>query len=116
VPVLQAFAGIPVRDYGALLGWYERLFGRPADFHPHDTEAVWQTSDSGWVYVVRDPARAGNALVTLIVDDLDERLAGLADRGVVAGPVEPVGPNMRKADVTDPEGNRISFAQEIGGG
>jgi hypothetical protein len=114
VAVLQAFAGVPVRDYPSLLGWYERLFGRPADFHPHDTEAVWQTSETGWVYVVRDPGRAGSALVTLIVDDLDERLAGLAARDIDAGRPEPVGPNMRKVDVEDPEGNRISFAQATG--
>ena len=38
----HVFAGVAVRDFGAALPFYERLLGRAADFHPHDTEAMWQ--------------------------------------------------------------------------
>ena len=34
-----------------------------------------------WVYVVEDSERAGRGLLTVIVDDLDAQLAGLAQRG-----------------------------------
>jgi len=30
------FAGIPVRDFTAALGWYERLFGAAPSSFPHD--------------------------------------------------------------------------------
>ena len=74
-PVL--FAGVPVADYPAARGWYERLFGRGPDMVPNQTEVVWQVAEGGWVYVVADAERAGRALVTVIVDDLDGLLAGL---------------------------------------
>jgi predicted enzyme related to lactoylglutathione lyase len=104
------FAGVPVADFEAARAWYERLFGRPADVVPHETEVMWQAAEAGWVYVVRDPERAGHALLTLMVDDLDARLAGLSALGLGFGPPEPVG-GGRKAQISDPDGNRISLAE-----
>jgi predicted enzyme related to lactoylglutathione lyase len=63
------------------------------------------------MYVVADAGRAGSALNTLLVDDLDAFLAGLAERGVVAGPVETVGDGVRATVVTDPDGNRLQVGQ-----
>ena len=105
------FGGIPVADYRAGREWYEAFFGREPDLVPHDTEAAWQLTDGGWVYVVADAPRAGGGLVTLLVDDLDERLAALAGRGIEAGPVETLGSGARKAVVTDPDGNEIGLGQ-----
>jgi predicted enzyme related to lactoylglutathione lyase len=102
---------VPVAGLDAALVWYERLFGRPPDMRPHPGEACWRASGDGWVYVIEDANRAGHGLLTLIVEDLDAVLAGLAARGVEAGPVEPVGDHGRKAALDDPEGNRVSFAQ-----
>jgi hypothetical protein len=42
---------------------------------PNDDEAAWQLTGGGWLYVLRDADRAGRAVVTLLVDDPDERLA-----------------------------------------
>lgn len=104
------FAGIPVTGRAAF-GWYEHIFGRPADRHPHDDEAVWQLTDSGLVYVVVDPQRAGNALVTIIVDDLDSAVAELAERGIAVGEVAILSNGVRSVAVVDPDGNRIAFGQ-----
>ncbi len=109
--ITTVFAGIPVSDYHAARAWYERLFGRPADMLPHDTEAVWHLSETGLVYVVANRDRAGTALLTLIVDDLDGLVAELAGRGLTAGEPYAVGSAARKADISDPEGNLISFAE-----
>src|SRR4051794_15300742 len=98
------FAGIAVADYAAAIAWYERLFGRPPDVVVKEDEAMWQVAEAGWIYVVADGARAGNGLVTVLIDDLDARLGELAQRGVSAGPVETVGGGVRRAAVTDPEG------------
>jgi predicted enzyme related to lactoylglutathione lyase len=103
-----------VADYEAALPWYERLFGGPADFFPHSTEAVWRAAGNGWVYVVEDPERAGRALLTLLVDDLDEQLAGLAERGLEPGPIDTLPGKVRRAAIADPDGNRISFGQPAG--
>ena len=107
----ELFAGVPVRDRDAAFVWYERVLGAAPDFHPHDEEAVWRVA-GGWIYVVVDGERAGNALVTVLVDDLDTQLEALAVRGIDAGPVELLaGGRTRRAVVVDPDGNRIAFGQ-----
>jgi catechol 2,3-dioxygenase-like lactoylglutathione lyase family enzyme len=108
---VELFAGIPVADFEQALDWYERLFAKPPDMRPHDREAVWNLTDHAWVYVVEDRERAGSGLVTLMVDDLDERVAALADRGIVAGPVESINEQTRSTDLLDPDGNRLQLGQ-----
>jgi catechol 2,3-dioxygenase-like lactoylglutathione lyase family enzyme len=105
------FAGVPVADFAAARAWYERLLGRPPDLVPHETEVAWQLAEAGWIYVVLDAQRAGRALVTLIVEDLDGRLGDMGARGVACGPVETLGSGVRRAEVADPEGNRIAFGE-----
>ncbi len=113
--VSHVFAGVPVADYEAALAWYERLMGRPPDGVPNDREAVWQLAESGLIYVVADAQRAGGALVTLIVPDLDAKLAELAERGLMPEAIEELPGAGRKAAITDPEGNTISLAELSGG-
>lgn len=110
------FAGVPVADYSAALAWYTRLMGRDPDFLPDEQEAVWQVVESGWIYVIGDPGRAGRALITLMVDDLDRQLAELEARGVVVGGIETQPGMYRLAEITDPEGNKIRFGQALGPG
>lgn len=110
MPITHVFAGIAVADYDGLRTWYERLFGRAPDMLPNDREAVWHVAEAGLVYVVADADHAGNAVLTLIVDELDDHLAGLAERGLVPAEVEVMPGVGRKAVFTDPEGNTIAFA------
>jgi hypothetical protein len=58
------FAGVGTADYDSALPWYERLLGCPPDLIPHETEAAWQLAEAGWMYLVADPDRAGEALLT----------------------------------------------------
>lgn len=109
------FAGVPVADYGAALVWYSRLFGRAPDVDVHATEAMWQISAGGWLYVVADASRAGHALVTVLVSDLDGWLAGLAERGITHAPIESAPGLYRKAAILDPDGNMISFGVSVQG-
>jgi hypothetical protein len=106
----ELFAGVAVRDRDVAFGWYERLLGAAPDFHPHEDEAVWRVA-GGWIYVVADAGRAGHALVTVLVDDLDAQLAALAGRGIPVARVESYGSGARKAVVVDPDGNEIGFGQ-----
>ena len=78
---------------------------------PNDDEAAWQLTGGGWLYVLRDADRAGSGVVTLLVDDLDERLAATAARGIALGAVETIAGSVRTTWITDPDGNRVQIAQ-----
>ncbi|WP_148572106.1 VOC family protein [Nocardioides caldifontis] len=106
---LELFAGVPVSDFARAVAWYERLLGGPATFEAHPTEQVWTLAEHCHVYVVLDPGRAGRALVTLFVDDLDEVVRGAAARGVEPDSRETYGNGVRKVHYLDPDGNEIGF-------
>ncbi len=62
-------AGVHARDRKVAIEFYERLLGKPPALLPNDDEAARQLTDSGWLYVVRDAEKAGDAVLTLLVDD-----------------------------------------------
>ena len=105
------FAAVMVADLDRAVAWYARLFGRPADIVPNDNEVMWRLADAAWLYVLRDEKRAGHALVTLCVADLDRAVADIAARGITGGPVEIIGDAGRKVTFTDAEGNTVSFIE-----
>lgn len=109
--VTELFAGIAVQDRDAAIEFYQRLLGAAPTMLPNDDEAAWQLTGDGWLYVLRDPYRAGRAVVTLLVDDLDERLAAAAAAGIELGPVETVAGSVRTSWITDPDGNRVQIGQ-----
>ena len=113
--VTYVFAGMGVADHASARGWYERLFGRPPDLVPNENESAWQLSETGWIYVVGDAARAGRALLTLLVDDLDSHVAELRERGLAIGGIETIPGTVRTAGIDDPDGNRITFGEPLGG-
>jgi hypothetical protein len=108
--VTHLFAGIPTAHYDTAVAWYERFIGRPPDRLPTEQEAVWQLADTGLIYVVGDAARAGNALMTLIVDDIDAFVAGLRERGIEAPSIDDSSA-VRRTTITDPDGNSIQIGQ-----
>src|SRR5882762_2292418 len=83
---MDLFAGIPVSDYAAAVEWYGRLFGSPPTFLPNNTEAVWELAEGGCVFIELRPEHAGHARHLLFIDDLDTRIAQIAERGLT--PVE----------------------------
>lgn len=111
---LDLFAGIPVTDYAAALPWYERFFGGPPSFLPNDTEAVWEIAEHRYLYIVQQPERAGNALVLSFVDDLDDRVAKIAERGIDPAKSETYDNGVTKVIYQDAEGNEISFGGRLG--
>lgn len=106
---VDLFAGVPVRDYAVATTWYERLFGAPPSFLPNDIEAVWEIAEHRFVYVKVAPEHAGHALHTAFVDDFDERLAHIAQRGLEPAQLETYDNGVRKATFRDPDGNEIGF-------
>jgi predicted enzyme related to lactoylglutathione lyase len=100
-----------VADLATALAFYERLLDRAPDMRPNEREACWQLGDEAWLYVIVDPARAGGAVNTVLVDDLDARLAAWAQRGIVPAEVEEYASGTRKAVLLDPDGNELGFGQ-----
>jgi len=112
--ITEVFAGIPTADLEVARVWYERLLGRPPDMIPNDNEATWQLTGSGWIYLVGDPERAGRALVTVLVDDLERFVADVATRGVDLGAIDTLPGVVRTSAIVDPDGNRVTFGEPLG--
>jgi hypothetical protein len=104
-------AGRPVNDYAAAPAWYESLLGSPPSFFPHDTEAVRELAEHRSVYILQQPAHAGHAMHTILVDDLDNLVAGIAHRGLEPAKQETYPNGVRKTTYADPDGNEIGFGQ-----
>jgi hypothetical protein len=99
--VKHQFAGLAVVELAAAIDWYAELLGRPPDMRPNEREASWQLTPASSIYVVEDPERAGRGFATLIVERLPDR----------DGELETVPGAGRKLTLTDPDGNRVSFAR-----
>jgi catechol 2,3-dioxygenase-like lactoylglutathione lyase family enzyme len=106
---MDLFAGISVRDFPAALAWYERLLGAPPSFLPNDTEAVWELGEHRFVYIEHRPEHAGHALQTVFVDDIEARVAGMAERGLTPAVDETYENGVRKVTYRDPDGNEFGF-------
>jgi catechol 2,3-dioxygenase-like lactoylglutathione lyase family enzyme len=106
---VDLFAGIPVSDYATATAWYEQLLGAPPSFLPNDIEAVWEVAEHRYVYIQVRPADAGHAVNTLFVEDLDDRMAKIAARGLEPAERETYENGVRKVTFRDPDGNEFGF-------
>jgi catechol 2,3-dioxygenase-like lactoylglutathione lyase family enzyme len=106
---LDLFAGIPVTNFQVSLAWYEQLFGAPPTFFATETEAVWELAEQRWVYIEQRHERAGYAMHTILVEDLDARLAQIAERGLEPARRETYENDVRKITFRDPDGNEFGF-------
>ncbi len=107
--LLALFAGVYVTDYEAAKEWYARLLDGEPSFFPNDIEAVWELAEHRSIYIRVQPEDAGHAVVTVFVDDLDERIAGIAARGIEPAKRETYDNGVRKITYHDPDGNEIGF-------
>jgi predicted enzyme related to lactoylglutathione lyase len=110
------FAVMPTADLDVAITWYEVLWNRPADIIATEDEVMWRICDGGWLVLVRDPGRAGHALVHVAVDDLDRALAEMSGRGLDRPPVETIEGAGRKAPFLDPDGNAITLLEVTASG
>jgi hypothetical protein len=109
VVLLALFAGIYVSNYGTAMQWYVRLLGSQPSFFPNEIEAVWELAEDRSIYINVRPEAAGNSVVTLFVDDLDERVAGISERGIEPATDETYDNGVRKVTYRDPDGNEFGF-------
>src|SRR3954464_1831038 len=113
--VVALFPGLRVRDLAAARAWYERLLGEPS-FFPNATEVVWTLADGRSVYIEEDPERAGGALITVWVDDLDARISEISSRGLEPAEHETYANGVRKVTYRDGDGNEVGLGGASGPG
>lgn len=111
---IDLFAGVPVTDYERGITWWERLLGKPAAFEAHATESVWEIAEHRYVYVVLDATRAGHAMVTMFLGELDDFIDGTRERGIFPMSEETYDNGVRKVTYSDPDGNEIGFGGSPG--
>ena len=70
---------------------------------------MWELAEHRYVDVEGLPERAGHSEVTLFVDDLDERVAGIAERGIEPESRETSDDGVHKVTYRDPDGNEVGF-------
>jgi hypothetical protein len=104
------FTGVAITDLAAGRDFFERLLGRPADREVKADEVMWRLTESAWLYIVVDLARAGQSLVALSVADLEATLAELEQRDIRPDRMEEVG-GGRKATMLDPDGNTVAVIE-----
>jgi hypothetical protein len=109
------FAGIRVSDLPAARAWYEQLLGEPS-FFPNATEVVWTLADGRSVYIEEDPRRAGGALITVFVDDLDSLISEIGSRGLEPAERKTYSNGVSKATYRDDDGNEVGFGGAPRGG
>jgi predicted enzyme related to lactoylglutathione lyase len=107
------FSGVATANLSSALPWFEALLGGQADVIVTDDEVMWQVCDGGWLFLIQDPIRAGSALVTIAVSDLDQTLTEIAGRGIDNPSIETIPEAGRKTPLVDPEGNMVTFIQVL---
>jgi hypothetical protein len=113
VAIDRVLAGIAVNDFASAVTWYERLLGRRADAAPMEGLAEWHFSEYGGIQLIHDEERAGSSYVTLMVTSLNDQLAVLRAAAIPVGPTQGTPGLAKVATVTDAEGNRITFAEDL---
>lgn len=107
----KVLSAVAVSDQEQAKGWYQTLFGRPADAEPMPGLTEWHTP-GGVVQLVLDSQRAGGSLVTLWVPDASQALRDLAARGGPRVDLDEVtSDKVLFATVTDPDGNAITLVE-----
>ena len=104
---------IPVTNFELALQWYIKFFGREPDIVPMEGIAEWQLAENALIQVSIDPERAGKTTVVIEVSDVELTYKTLLDANFSVGKIEEYPDVVKIIDVLDPEGNKMSFVQDI---
>ena len=104
---------IPVKNFQQSLTWYKKLIGRDPDIVPMEGIAEWLIVENAWIQVTIDPDRAGNTTLVICVNDLEAQCKTFSASNLPIGKIEEYPEIIKMAEIIDPEGNKISFLQDI---
>jgi predicted enzyme related to lactoylglutathione lyase len=114
--ISNVVAVVPVTNHPRAVAWYAQVLGREADLVPADDVAEWQLADNAWIQVGTDPERAGYTTVIIGVTDIDVQRRSCEEAGAPLGEVIEYPETIKMAEITDPDGNKVVFVQDISGG
>jgi hypothetical protein len=106
---------VRVADFEEGLKWYEILFGRKADFVPHDDFVEWEIVPSTWLQVSKGEPAQGNGPLRIGVKNIQEERLRLMEK--LNCTIEEV--NTREGvpaawcTFEDPYGNRIGLYEDL---
>jgi len=103
-----------VRDLGAAIAWYERLFGVPAEGHwPPDapTYAHFTLGSAQFALGRYEPVPAAGARFNFEVDDVDAWWVRVGRSAEVLEALHDTPYGTRKFTIRDPDGNELGFVQ-----
>jgi catechol 2,3-dioxygenase-like lactoylglutathione lyase family enzyme len=112
--LLDTAAVVAVRDFATARSWYVAVLGREPDLEPINEVAEWQITDTSWLQLVTDANRAGKSMVRFGVPDLASQVERLKADGIATGEPVVIAGMVVVVDVADPDGNEVSFVQELG--
>lgn len=111
-PFTNLVSVFAVSDFEKSLAWYRAWLGEP-DVVPMEGVAEYQIADGAWLQLSSDDiSLAGKGVIALGVEDAKGYRQELLDAGVMVGELMDY-EVVLTFDITDPDGNRISFAQEL---
>ncbi|MFP3990477.1 VOC family protein [Streptomyces sp. E11-3] len=109
----KVYAVVSVADFDEALRWYVKLLGRDPDHAPMDGLAEWYLGGAGAIQLFQDPDRAGSALLTLSVSDVDKYTSLVTGNGLAPEPPENTSGGFRISTLSDPSGNTVTLAQRL---
>jgi len=105
-------AAVAVGDIESSIAWYGKLLGRSFDERPMKEAAEWRLASHAGIQLVADKQRAGQSMVTIGVPDIERLVKELDARGVRLQATPPGEGPFRLAQLRDPDGNLLTFAQD----
>ena len=106
-------AVIATKNYATARSWYVRVIGREPDLEPIEGVGEWQIAATAWLQLAEDHDRAGKTAVRLGVDDLAAQVSALHAEGIETGELVVIADLVEVVDVADPDGNEVSFVQDL---
>ncbi len=104
---------VGVGDMAGARAFYDRLFGREADFVPAEDVQGYETSPGAWLQITTalEPGRMHR--VRFGVPDMAVARDELDAAGIPASEVEETPGVVRWCDFADPYGNPLGFYQDL---
>lgn len=113
--ITSATVGLPVTDLDRAVGWYRAVFGDVESIEPVPGIVELRVGPI-WIQLFeaeRDLV-ASEVVTRFGVDDVGAVRDRLRDAGVAAGRITRVEEVVEFFDVSDPDGNTLSFYAELG--
>jgi len=110
VRIQGLYAAIACRDIERAEEFYTALFDRGPDDRPMANLIQWRDIASANVQVFRHEQNAGSSMCTIVVPDMEEAKAALAEAGIELLEIRQ-GDYGKIAHVDDPDGNRLTIAE-----